>query len=68
MKDHNHDLIDALAHKNDSVWRYQNYYLRSSQGCEHCESLWKTLQTEDERHVDMLRQEIKRHMDEGRFD
>ncbi len=68
MQDHNHDLVDALAKKNDALWRYQNHYLPASKSCEHCSKLWKTLEQDDEKHVSMLKDEIKRHMDEGRFD
>jgi hypothetical protein len=68
MKDHNHDLVHALSEKNDAVWRYQNHYLDSAKGCEHCTKLWKILMADDEKHVKMLKDEIKRHLDEGRFE
>lgn len=68
LKDHNHDLVHALSEKNDALWRYRNHYLKSAEGCSHCTELWKALQADDEKHVALLTQEIKRHMDEGRFD
>lgn len=68
LKDHNHDLIHALSEKNDALWRYRNHYLAAASGCESCTKLWKQLEADDEKHVELLTAEIKRHMDEGRFD
>lgn len=68
LKDHNHDLVHSLSEKNDALWRYSNNYLPTAKGCPTCTNLWKTLQQEDEKHVLMIVEEIKRHMDEGRFD
>lgn len=68
QKDHNHDLVHAITKKNDAVWRYQKYYLKTSQGCEHCTSLWNKLIEDDNKHIEMLKEEIERHVKEGRFD
>ena len=68
LKDHNHDLVHALSEKNDALWRYQREYLKNARDCEHCTKLWQALEADDEKHVKMLAAEIKRHMDEGRFD
>lgn len=68
LKDHNHDLVHALSEKNDALWRYKNHYLKAAAGCNQCLSLWKKLEEDDSQHVKMLTAEIKRHLDEGRFD
>jgi len=68
LKDHNHDLIHALSEKNDALWRYKNHYFKAAEGCKDCTQLWKTLAADDEKHVAMLVQEIRRHLEEGRFD
>ncbi len=68
LKDHNHDLVHALSEKNDALWRYRNHYLKAAAGCAHCTALWGKLEADDEQHVKLLSEEIKRHMDEGRFD
>lgn len=68
LKDHNHDLVHALSEKNDALWRYRKHYRAASAGCEQCSSIWKTLEADDTKHVKLLRDEIKRHFDEGRFD
>ena len=68
LKNHNHDLVHALSEKSDALWRYKNEYLKNSQGCEHCIKMWKALEADDEKHVMMLVEEIRRHLNEGRFD
>ena len=68
LKDHNHDLVHALSEKNDALWRYRREYLKNAAGCEHCIKLWQTLEADDEKHVKLLTEEIKHHMDEGRFE
>ncbi len=68
LKDHNHDLVHALSEKNDALWRYKREYLKNAEGCEHCTKLWEALAVDDEKHVRLLTEEIKRHMGEGRFD
>ena len=68
LKNHNYDLIRALTEKNTGVWRYEREYLKNAEGCEHCTKLWNQLKDDDNKHIDMLVAEIKRHADEGRFD
>ncbi len=67
LKDHNHDLIHSLSEKNDGVWRYKQY-MDTSKGCEHCSTIWKQMEMDDNKHIEMLKSEIKRHFDENRFD
>lgn len=68
MKDHNHDLVHALSEKNDALWRYRNHYKKSSEGCASCSALWAVMEADDEKHVKMLAEEIKRHIAENRFE
>ena len=68
MKDWNHDLVHSLSEKNDALWRYKHHYKKASEGCEHCLTLWTALEKDDEKHVKMLVEEIKRHIAENRFD
>lgn len=67
LKDHNHDLIKQLSEDSSSLWRYDGY-IKSAQGCEHCVQLWQKLKAMDDERVEMLKDEIKRHVQEGRFD
>lgn len=68
LKDHNHDLIHSLSEKNDAVWRYDKEYIKNSQGCDDCTDMWQKMKDDDNEHIQMLTGEIKRHMDEDRFD
>ncbi len=67
LKDHNHDLVDSLSKKNDSVWRYKHHYQKAAKGCKHCTALWKQLAEDDNKHIALLVAEIERHMKEKRF-
>jgi len=68
LKNHNHDLVHALSEKNDAVWRCEGEYLKNSQGCEHCTKMWREIAADDNKHIAILLEEIKRHMNENRFD
>lgn len=67
MNNWNHDLVHQLSEDLDSLWRYEDY-LKNSQGCGHCSTMWRKLKELDEEKVEMLRQEIERHVNEKRFD
>lgn len=68
LKDHNFDLAQALAKKSSALWRYKNHYLPNSLGCDKCQALWKKIEEDDDKHTAMLKEEIERHIAEGRFD
>lgn len=70
MKDHNHNLVQQISEKLDSLWRYQNNYLKDAEaaGCQTCVDLFKKLHDEDQADVNMLRDEIAKHVQENRFD
>ncbi len=68
LKNHNHDLVHALSEKNDAVWRYEKEYLKNAAGCDTCAKMWQEMKDDDNKHIDMLVAEIKRHSDENRFD
>jgi uncharacterized protein (DUF427 family) len=68
LKNYNHDLIHSLSEKLDAVWRYQKEYLKNAEACKDCVALWKKLMADDEKHIEMLKEEISRHIKENRFD
>ena len=68
MKDHNHDLVQALHHVNDQNWRVDQHYLKNAEGCETCANLWKKMREDGQQHEALLRGEIERHINEKRFD
>lgn len=67
LKDYNHDLVHALSEKNDAVWRYKKDYMKNAEECTHCVNMWKKIMEDDEKHIEMLRDEIQNHSKEGRF-
>ena len=67
MKNHNHDLVQQLSEDLDSLWRYKTY-LRNAKGCSRCVAMWKKFVKVDEEKVQMLRDEVFRHVKERRFD
>jgi hypothetical protein len=68
MKDHNHDLVQALHHVNDQNWRIDQHYTKNATLCPSCLNLWQKLREDGTRHEQMLREEITRHINENRFD
>lgn len=67
MKNHNHDLVHHLSETIDSIWRYGEY-VKNAKGCNHCADLWKKLKKADMEAEAMIKEEIKRHIKDGRFD
>ena len=68
MKDHNHDLVQALHHVNDQNWRIEKYYMPNAKGEDTCTKLWQQLLQDGKKHEQMLRDEIAKHVQEKRFD
>jgi len=68
LKNHNHDLVHSLSEKCDAVWRYKNDYLKNSEKCSSCIKMWEKLMEDDEKHIEILKEEISRHIKENRFD
>lgn len=68
LKNHNHDLVHSLSEKNDAAWRYEKEYMKNAQGCEFCVSMWTKFLEDDNEHIRMLTEEIRRHIAENRFD
>lgn len=66
MHNFNHDLIQALSVKLDSLWRYDEY-IKNAEGCDHCTNIWKELKEADLKAADKLREEIANHIQEGKF-
>lgn len=67
MHNFNHDIIQTLSVKLDSLWRYDEY-LKNAKGCEVCENMWKELKEADLKAAKKLRDEIARHIDQNKFE
>ena len=67
LKNHNHDLVHQLSETSDSIWRMKEY-LENANGCDSCQALWNEIMNDCERHADLLKKEIARHVGENRFE
>ncbi len=67
LKDHNHDLVHQLSETSDSIWRMEEY-LKNADGCESCQALWNEIKNDCEKHAELLKGEIARHVSENRFE
>lgn len=67
MKDHIHNLIQQISEKQDSVWRYENHYIKDAEaaGCDVCVAMYKKHWEADNKDVEELTAELKKHLNEG---
>jgi hypothetical protein len=64
----NHDLIQTMSEKLDSMWRYDKYIEDAEKdNCAECASLFSQMKEDDQRHVELLRAEIERHVHRQTF-
>lgn len=69
MKNVNYNLIKLLHSKLDNVWRLEKYYLTDAKEAQcHSVSALEKILEEEERHINMLKDEIKLRMESGIFD
>jgi hypothetical protein len=70
LKNPNYDLVEELQEKSKGVWRYDQYLKDAGMdpNCQHCRDLWQKLKEEDERHIQMLKDEIKMHVQNNIFE
>lgn len=70
MKNANYNLIKVLLSELDDAWRIEKHYLEDAKkfGCNDCEKILKEIHENTEKHIKMLRDEIARHSEEGKFD
>jgi rubrerythrin len=62
MLNMNHNLVQTLSEKLDAVSRYDIYIQDATeQGCMACADLFRQIKQEDQRHIRLLRDEIKEH-------
>ena len=67
LKDHNHDLIHQLSEISDSLWRI-SMYKEKVKDCDSCRAIWEKMEKDYETHVEMLKKEIGKHVEEGKFE
>ena len=69
MKNINYNLVKMLHTKLDDLWRIENYYLRDAQKVKstNCVKMFKVMQKDLKKHIEMLTVEIARHMKNKQF-
>lgn len=68
LKNMNYDLAEDLAQRSKQVWRYEQYTQDAGPGCGRCQNLWQQLRQQDEKSIELLKQEIENHVKEEMFD
>ena len=63
MDNPTYNLITALQNKLQAFSAYETF-LKDAQGDEQCKKIFQQIQQDDRKHIDMLRQELMRHLSE----
>ena len=56
-----YDLITSLNNKLEAVTAYDKY-LKDAQGDQQCQQIFQQMMQDDKKHVELLRQELARHL------
>lgn len=68
MKNQNYNLIKLLHNKLDNHWRITKYYLADAEDLDcRCKEILEEIKKDDERHIELLRDEIKNHVEKEIF-
>lgn len=70
MKNANYNLVKMLLSKLDDTWRVEKYYASDAAelSCKTCQGILKKILTDDQKHVELLREELSRHIKDKRFE
>lgn len=62
INNHIYNLLLQLTEENKSLWRIKEEYIKDAEGCESCTAFWKNLEEQKEKHVEELREMVKKHL------
>ncbi|MEY4744880.1 MAG: hypothetical protein RL272_825 [Candidatus Parcubacteria bacterium] len=70
MQNANYNLVKLLLNKLDDSWRVEKHYAKDAKkmSCKHCQAILKAILDADKKHVEMLRQELAKHIKGKKFD
>lgn len=70
MKNNTHNLLHHTGRVLDFIYKRCDYYLTDADeaNCEECRRIWERIREDYERHVEILRSEIEKHVKEGTLD
>ncbi len=61
MKNHDHDMIQELSQRVDSLWRYDQY-IANAAGNKSLENLWNKLKKQERANITALKRMISEHV------
>ena len=68
MENINYDLVKLLHNALDDHWRLKKHYLNDASGaCRRCAQIFKKMMTNHEEMVEMLKEEMSKHVQEKAF-
>jgi rubrerythrin len=70
MKNANYNLVKLLLNKLDDAWRVEKHYAKDAResSCKECQAMMKKILADEQRHVEMLRTELAKHIKGKKFD
>lgn len=70
MKNANYNLVKMLLTKLDDAWRVEKYYATDAAelACKDCQAVLRKILADDQKHVEMLREELAKHIKEKKFE
>jgi len=70
MKNANYNLVKLLLLKLDDTWRVEKYYASDAAqlDCRECQEMLKKILADDQKHVEMLRAELAKHIKDKKFE
>ncbi len=70
MKNANYNLVKMLLSKLDDTWRVEKYYAGDAAelSCKNCQAVLKKILSDDQKHVELLREELDKHIKDKKFE
>ncbi len=70
MKNANYNLVKMLLNKLDDSWRVEKHYASDAakHGCKGCQEILAKILADDKQHVEMLREELAKHIQNKTFE
>lgn len=64
LKNKDYDLMETISVKSKGLTRYDVFTQDAeAAGCTECQNLWQQLKSQDERHLGLLIDELKKHIE-----
>ena len=69
MKNENYNLIKTLHNTLDDLWRIEKFYIRDAKKakCKGCQKVFGQMKKDIGKHIDMLTEELGKHITSKKF-